>query len=54
MKELQKASNEYVLRLGSEWASHVCSVFSHVQLFVTPWFVVHQASLSIEFSRQEY
>ena len=31
----------------------VC-VVSQVQLFVTLWTVVHQASLSIEFSRQEY
>ena len=29
-------------------------VFSHVQLFVTPWTVAHQAPLSIVFSRQEY
>ena len=28
--------------------------FSHVQLFVTPWTVAHQAPLSIKFSRQEY
>ena len=27
---------------------------SHVQLFVTPWTVVYQASLSMGFSRQEY
>ena len=27
---------------------------SHVQLFATPWTVASQASLSIEFSRQEY
>ena len=27
---------------------------SCVQLFVTPWTVAHQASLSIGFSRQEY
>ena len=26
---------------------------SHVQLFVTPWTVAHQAPLSMEFSRQE-
>ena len=25
-----------------------------VQLFVTPWFVAHQAPLSMKFSRQEY
>ena len=29
-------------------------VLSCVQLFVTPWMVAHQASLSMEFSRQEY
>ena len=28
--------------------------FSSVQFFATPWTVAHQASLSIEFSRQEY
>ena len=28
--------------------------FSHVQLFETPWTVAHQATLSMEFSRQEY
>ena len=27
---------------------------SHVRLFVTPWIVARQASLSTEFSRQEY
>ena len=30
-------------------------VLSHcVQLFATPWTIVHQAPLSMEFSRQEY
>ena len=29
-------------------------MFSRVQLFATPWTVVHQASLSMRFSRQEY
>ena len=35
---------------------HACmlSHFSCVQLFVTPWTVVHQTSLSVGFSRQEY
>ena len=32
----------------------VLSHFSHVQLFVTPWTVAHQAPRSIGFSRQEY
>ena len=31
----------------------VC-MLSHVQLFVSPWTVAHQAPLSMEFSRQEY
>ena len=31
----------------------VC-VLSHVQLFATPWTIACQASLSMEFSRQEY
>ena len=30
------------------------SLFSHVQLFVIPWTVAHQAPLSMGFSRQEY
>ena len=30
------------------------SCFSHVQLFVTPWTIAHQAPLSMGFSRQEY
>ena len=32
---------------------HACSV-SHVQLFVIPWIVVHQAPLSVGLSWQEY
>ena len=32
----------------------VLSHFSHVQLFVTPWTVAHQAPLSMGFSRQEH
>ena len=30
------------------------SCFSCVQLFMTPWTIVHQAPLSMGFSRQEY
>ena len=33
-------------------SKYVCTL-SRVQLFVTPWTVVHQAPLSMEFSRQE-
>ena len=29
-------------------------LFSHVQLFVTPWTVTYQVPLSMGFSRQEY
>ena len=29
-------------------------MFSHVQLFATPWTAAHQAPLSMGFSRQEY
>ena len=32
----------------------VCQSLSHVWFFTTPWAVVRQASLSMEFSRQEY
>ena len=32
----------------------ILSHFGHVQLFVTPWTVAHQAPLSMGFSRQEY
>ena len=35
-------------------SSCMLSHFSHVQFFVTLWTVAHQASLSMEFSRQEY
>ena len=30
------------------------SRFSHVQLFMTPWTIAHQAPLPMGFSRQEY
>ena len=32
----------------------VCELLSHVWFFVTPWTIVHQAPLSMGFSRQEY
>ena len=44
---------------GTEFLAY-CSLdtvlrhFSHVQLFVTPWTIAHQAPLSMGFSRQEY
>ena len=32
----------------------MCESLSHAWLFVNPWTLAHQASLSMEFSRQEY
>ena len=41
----------YTIFLGKEvW---MC-MLSHIQLFVTPWTVAHQAPLLMEFSRQGY
>ena len=41
--------------LSQCWPSGcVLSLFSHVQLFATPWTVACQAPLSMGFSRQEY
>ena len=31
-----------------------CPLLTHVQLFLTPWTIAHQAPLSRGFSRQEY
>ena len=37
------------------WTVCVCvCMLSYVQLLVTPWTVAHQASLSMEFFREEY
>ena len=36
------------------WMCVHAQSLSHVQLFVIPWSIVHQAPLSMEFSRQEY
>ena len=41
----------------SAWLGYVCvfaQPLSHVQLFVTPWTVAHQAPPSTGFSSQEY
>ena len=40
--------------LPQKQAKLKCSSLSLIQLFATPWTVTHQASLSMEFSRQEY
>ena len=39
------------IELGRKWK---CQSLSGVWLFVTQWGVIHQVSLSMEFSRQEY
>ena len=51
MYMLQLKLNLYYLLRGIEYVP-VC--FSRVQLFVTLWTVAPQATLSMEFSRQEY
>ena len=39
---------------GASESPVLCQLLSHVRLFVTPWTIAHQASLSMGFSRQEY
>ena len=41
-------------KLALAWSGLLLLLLSHVQLFVTPWTIVHQASLSMGFPRQEY
>ena len=61
ISQLSNLSSRYTFnRIASicsaESSVHVyeLSWFSHVQLFVTPWAAARQASLSMEFSRQEF
>ena len=47
-------ANWLTFLLGAAVGTHYCClVLSHVQLFVTPWTVAHQAPLSMGFPRQE-
>ena len=46
--------NSYFGETDSDCLTHCYAVLSHVQLFATPWTEVHQAPLSMGFSRQEY
>ena len=39
---------------GLKSACLCAQLLSYVQLFVTPWTIAHQATLSMKFSRQEY
>ena len=41
-------------QLLPEWVRLCAQSLSHLQLFVTPWTIIHQAPLSMEFSRKEY
>ena len=55
----QRVQHDWVTELNwKEKLEHPCvcvqSHFSHVWLFVTLWTVAHQASQSMEFSKQEY
>ena len=45
-----------VILATSSFLASACvrSLFSHLQLFATPWTVAHQVPLSMGFSRQEY
>ena len=46
---------DFIFVYGVKKCSHeVVKSLSHVQLFVTPWTVAHQAPPFMEFSRQEY
>ena len=47
------ASNTFAFEFNSGVYACTC-VLSHVPLFVTPWTVVRQAPLSMEFSSQKY
>ena len=47
------AATKYVYKKNNRYNLHAC-VLSHVQLFETLWTVAHQASLSMEVSKQEY
>ena len=40
--------------MGSKYFVVTVQSLSHVQFFVTPWTVAHQASLSMGFPRQGY
>ena len=50
----QKKSEDVVLTCFSRMRAWLLGHFSHVQLFMTPWIVAHQAPLSMGFFRQEY
>ena len=40
--------------MGTCFVLMCAGLLSYVRLFATPWTIVHQTPLSMEFSRQEY
>ena len=55
MAMVQGFSTRAILHpLAAQERKWKCESLSHVRLFATPWTVVRQAPLSMEFSRQEY
>ena len=51
----KKTWNFHMWKISYHKNCYCCfSHLSHVQLFVTPWTIIHQVPLSLRFSRQEY
>ena len=50
-KWIKKIWSTYIMKY---YLAIMCQSFSHVQVFMIPWTVTHQAPLSMKFSRQEY
>ena len=54
-QDLETCLRMFMVALQQQKQTHLCAcVLSHVQLFVTPCTVAHQAPLSMGFFRQEY
>ena len=49
-----RSSWSFIIFVMHPWRCMWAQLLSHVQLFATPWTIVHQAPLSMQFSRQEY
>ena len=54
LKEIKEGQNKWKDSPRSWVCTCVLNCFSHVRFFVTLCTIAHQASMSIEFSRQEY
>ena len=54
ISEIYHAEKKHQI-VGNDLIYEVCScMLNHVHLFATLWTVAYQATLSVEFSRQEY